>query len=148
MHRVKLIFIILFTSFSAYTYTHLISDDIIGTWLVSSGDAKVSIFKTGSYYYGKIDWLRKPNTPEGKPKVDENNPDPSLRSRHILGLLLLKGFEYAEKDHQWINGEIYDPKNGKTYSCKISMSDKNTLEVRGFIGISLIGRTEKWTRSE
>lgn len=148
MNRIKLIFIILFTSFSAYTHTRISSDDVIGTWLVSSGDAKVTIFKTGPYYYGKIAWLRKPNTPEGNPKVDENNPDPSLRSRHILGLLLLKGFEYSEQDKQWVNGEIYDPKNGKNYSCKISMSSPNNLEVRGFIGISLIGRTEKWTRSE
>jgi uncharacterized protein (DUF2147 family) len=148
MKRLKLIFIILFTSFSAYTHSDFASEDIIGTWLVASGDAKVTIFKTGNYFYGKVSWLRNPNNPQGKPKEDEKNPEEKQRSRHIMGLLLLKGFEYNDKDQQWVNGEIYDPKNGKTYSCKITMPDRNTLDVRGFIGISLIGRTDKWTRSE
>jgi uncharacterized protein (DUF2147 family) len=59
--------------------------------------------------------------------------------------LILRGFVSTE-NNLWENGKIYDPKNGKDYSCKITMIDNNKLDVRGFIGISLLGRTETWTR--
>jgi uncharacterized protein (DUF2147 family) len=55
------------------------------------------------------------------------------------------GFRFAEKNN-WEEGNIYDPKNGNTYSCTIKMTSSNTIEVRGFIGVSLIGRTDTWTR--
>jgi len=123
-------------------------DEITGIWLTHTQTAKVTIFGSGKYYYGKITWLKEHNRPDGKPKYDEHNPDSKLKSRPIFGLLLLSGFEYDANSKQWINGEIYDPKNGKTYSCKLTLTDKNTLEVRGYVGISLIGRTEVWKRSE
>ena len=124
------------------------SNDIIGVWLTHTKKSKITIFKSGNSFYGKVSWMQNSNTDDNKPKVDEKNPDEKLRSRHIFGLLILKGFEYDEKNKQWVNGEIYDPKNGKTYSCKMTLVNNNTLEVHGYIGISLIGRTETWTRSE
>ncbi len=130
------------------SHVHNKGDEIVGTWYTSTKNAKVSIFKTGNMFYGKIIWLKNPNEDDNKPKVDKNNPDEKLRSRHISGMLILKSFEFNTSDNNWQNGEIYDPKNGKTYSCKLTLSNQNTLEVRGFIGISLIGRTEIWTRTE
>ncbi len=130
------------------SHVHNTGDEIVGTWYTSTKNAKVSIFKTGNMFYGKIIWLKNPNEDDNKPKVDKNNPDEKLRSRHISGMLILKSFEFNTSDNNWQNGEIYDPKNGKTYSCKLTLSNQNTLEVRGFIGISLIGRTEVWTRTE
>ena len=76
--------------------------------------------------------------------MDKNNPDKSKRNTPLMGYLLLKNFIFD--DGIWKDGTIYDPENGKTYSCKITMKDKNTLDVRGFIGISLIGRTDVWKR--
>jgi uncharacterized protein (DUF2147 family) len=63
--------------------------------------------------------------------------------------MLLKDFEFDGKD-EWEDGKIYDPKNGKTYSCYIEFKDetKNLLKVRGYIGFSMIGRTTYWTRVE
>jgi uncharacterized protein (DUF2147 family) len=49
-------------------------------------------------------------------------------------------------DNVWDDGKIYDPKNGSTYDCTITMINNNTIEVRGYIGISIIGRTDTWTR--
>ena len=46
----------------------------------------------------------------------------------------------------WAKGTIYDPEDGKTYKCKMTLTDPKTLGVRGYIGISLIGRTTVWTR--
>jgi uncharacterized protein (DUF2147 family) len=125
-------------------------DDIVGDWKNGEGTGVVQIFKTTSgHYAGKIIWLKEPIDPDtGKPKLDKRNPDESKRTVATLGLVNLKAFTYNAEKKQWENGTIYDPKKGKQYSCKINMEGSNTLKVRGFIGISLIGRTDTWTRQE
>jgi uncharacterized protein (DUF2147 family) len=120
-------------------------DELLGTWLVGTKKAKVLIEKKEDKYYGKIIWLQEPNKPDGTPKKDQNNPDKSKRNNPIIGLKLIKGFEY-KGNNVWENGKIYDPENGKEYSCIITLKDKNTIDVRGYIGISLIGRTDTWTK--
>lgn len=121
------------------------TDDITGVWLTENGKAHVKIEKIGAKYFGRIIWLKEPNNEEGKPKMDKNNTDPKLRTAPLLGIRLLKDFQYKGKG-LWENGTIYDPENGKTYSCKITMKDKDVLNIRGFIGVSLIGRTSVWKR--
>ncbi|WP_143960862.1 DUF2147 domain-containing protein [Litoribacter populi] len=121
------------------------ADDIKGVWYNTEKDAKVEIFKEGDKYFGKIVWLKEPEE-NGQPKVDKNNSDKSKRDRPIMGMRLLRDFEFDGK--AWEDGTIYDPKEGKTYSCIIKMKNPNTLEVRGYVGISLIGRTVEWTRAE
>lgn len=120
------------------------ADDIIGTWLTGGKEpAKIQVYKSGDKYYGKIVWLKFPET-NGLPRLDANNPDKSKRSQQILGLVNLKNFSFAEDE--WEGGKIYDPESGKTYNCIISLKDRSTLKVRGYVGISLLGRTELWTR--
>ena len=119
-------------------------DDIVGTWLAGENKAKIQIYKSGDKYYGKIIWLREP-LKDGKPKVDSRNPDPKLRSNPIVGLVVLRNFVFD--DGEWLSGQVYDPSSGKEYSCKITMPNRNTMKVRGFIGISLLGRTEIWKRA-
>jgi uncharacterized protein (DUF2147 family) len=62
-----------------------------------------------------------------------------------MGLLLLRDFVF-DGDDTWEDGEIYNPKEGKTYSCKITFDEKDKIKVRGYIGISLFGKTVYWTR--
>jgi uncharacterized protein (DUF2147 family) len=122
------------------------ADAIVGVWKTGEGTAMVKIYKSGDNYQGRVVWLKEPNDPEtGKPKVDKNHPDAANHSRPILGLVNIWGFKYTE-DKTWDDGNIYDPKNGNTYSCTIRMLNANTIEVRGYIGVSLIGRTDTWTR--
>ena len=121
-------------------------DAIQGVWKTGEGNAMVRIYKNGDKYQGKVVWLKEPIDPEtGKPKVDKFHPDEASRTRPVLGLINVWGFVYQEKN-VWSEGNIYDPKNGNTYSCTIKMVNPNTIEVRGFIGVSLIGRTDTWTR--
>lgn len=127
-------------------------EDILGVWNTEHNDAKVEIFKCGEKYCGKIVWLKDPNYPlnskegtPGTPKFDHNNPDPSLRSRPVTGLQFMRDFAY-KGDNVWKDGRLYDPEKGKTYSGKMTLVSQNELDLRGFIGISLIGRTSKWTR--
>lgn len=122
-------------------------DAIERIWYNQEKTAKVQIFKaTDGKYYGKIVWLKEPNNEEGKPKVDKNNPDIAKKSTPLMGLQLLKGFK-KDGDNEYADGTIYDPKNGKTYSCKITRKGE-TLDVRGYVGISLIGRTTTWTKAD
>ena len=121
-------------------------DQIEGLWYNHEKTAKVEISKAADgKFYGKVVWLKEP-LKNGKPKVDELNKDEKLRSRPRLGLPVLTGFEKDGND-KYTNGNIYDPNNGKTYSCKITYKGK-TLDIRGYIGISLFGRTTTFTRAE
>jgi uncharacterized protein (DUF2147 family) len=122
------------------------ADDIVGTWLTHGNKpAKIQIYNAGGQYHGKIVFLQFP-LENGRPMVDKNNPDKSRQGEPLLGLELLSGFGF-DKD-EWSGGRIYDPESGKTYSCTISLKDPRTLKVRGYVGISLFGRTEVWTRVE
>ncbi len=125
------------------------ADKIKGIWLTGNGKAKVKIYDCDGKYCGKIVWLKNPYEDDGSEKLDKENPDDKLKKRPILGLHLLTDFEYDE-DLEWEDGEIYDPESGKTYSCVINMDEENpnSLDVRGYIGFSLIGRTDVWTRSK
>lgn len=117
---------------------------IIGQWYTTDKGAIVEIYQCGDKLCGKIIWLKEPNKDNGTPKTDENNPDAKKHNDPIIGMNMLKGF-VADGDDEWEDGEIYDPKSGKTYSANMEL-DGEILEVRGYVGISLFGRTEKWTR--
>lgn len=121
-------------------------DRLVGVWEPSNGKARVKIDKIGSKYFGRIVWLKEPNDPDtGEPKTDKNNPDPTLRDAPLRGYRMLKDFVY-DGDDEWSGGTIYDPENGNTYDCVITMTDENTLDIRGYIGISAFGRTDVWKR--
>ncbi len=121
------------------------ADEIVGIWETPGEDnGRIEIYKNGNKYHGRIVWLKKP-IENGKYRVDENNPDPGLRSNPVVGLDILKGFVFDGED-EWNDGKIYDPANGKTYSCFMELDAPDKLKVRGFIGFSLLGRTEYWSR--
>lgn len=118
-------------------------DAILGIWFNEEKDAKIKVYKENGKFYGKIVWHK---TGDDISPYDENNPDPELQKRKKLGLIILNDFE--ADDGKWEDGTIYDPKSGKTYSCVIKLQKDGSLNVRGYIGISLIGRTTVWTKAE
>ena len=130
------------------------ADAIVGLWRTAPGEdgaAIIEIVRDGDRYRGTIVWLEKPvygpdEERPGQPKVDLENPDPKLRERPVLGLPLLEGFVWNARKHRWEGGTIYDPSNGKTYRCHLTLKDHDTLKVRGYIGFSMLGRTEIWHR--
>ncbi len=121
--------------------------NIHGTWLSGdgSGDGWIDVTVTPAGLSGVIEGSA--NADEGRPDTDEKNPDPALRNRPLIGLQLFEGFDYAGNG-RWTGGTIYDPNSGKTYRCIVTYVDHNTLKVRGYIGVSLLGRTETWTRKQ
>ncbi len=119
-------------------------DTPLGTWMNEEKEARFEIFRCGNKLCGKITWLKEPLR-NGKPKLDDQNPQPKLKSRPILGMVFMQDFEY-QGNNKWDDGTIYDPKSGKTYSCYLKVIGPDKLEVKGYIGISLIGRTQVWSR--
>ena len=114
-----------------------------GTWLSGDGEGWIEIARTGDGLSGVI--KGSPNADDNRPDRDEKNPDPALRQRPLTGLELFSGFNY-DGDGRWTGGMIYDPNSGKTYRCIITWVDGNTLKVRGYIGVPMLGRTETWKR--
>ncbi|MCF7790857.1 MAG: DUF2147 domain-containing protein [Victivallales bacterium] len=117
------------------------SDSIIGKWLDHSekhGDSIIKVFKKNNRFFGKIIKMKNDK------QLDEKNPDKSKRNLPLLKKVILKNFKYEDK--KWKGGTIYDPKNGKTYSCQMWLENNDTLKLRGYIGVSLLGRTETWKR--
>jgi uncharacterized protein (DUF2147 family) len=135
-----LMLLFLAVSFSAFAQN---KDAIIGKWLNPSGEGQIEIYKKGDKYYGKLAWMKEPNL-NGKPKLDSKNPDENLKKRALLNLEILKDFVYDGS--KWTDGTIYDPKSGKTYSCNLSLKSTDVLNVRGYVGISLLGRSETFRR--
>jgi uncharacterized protein (DUF2147 family) len=120
------------------------SDPIIGKWQNPSGEGRIEIYKKGEKYFGKLYWLKEPNDARGNIKKDVKNPDKNLQSRQVQGLEILTNFSKDGNVYQ--DGKIYDPKTGKTYSCKMTLQGTDKLDIRGYVGVSLFGRTESWKR--
>ncbi|HEX8357620.1 MAG TPA: DUF2147 domain-containing protein [Segetibacter sp.] len=140
----KKLFLATLTLFTLAGFTTSNEDSIIGVWANASNKGHLQLYKQNGKYYGKIVWLQKPNDETGKPKVDKHNPDDRRKKQPLLGLVMLKDFVYEKGE--WTDGKIYNPHDGKEYDCNMKLKDEKTLAVRGYLGFSLLGKTEKFTR--
>jgi uncharacterized protein (DUF2147 family) len=137
---------------SSYVWAN--GDQIVGSWTTPDDKAVVEIYQQDGQYFGKFVSLKEPTYAvgnadglDGQVKVDSNNPDVTQHTQPIIGLVMLNSMTYAgeKKDkHNWKGGTIYDPGNGKYYKCTITLNADGTLDLRGYIGISLFGRTQTW----
>ena len=138
---------------------------ITGYWLKETDDplksAVIEIYPDGDGFDGRVVRLKHPRFVEGETsvtgevvpaervgtiKTDVLNPVEVLRDRPIEGMKIIDGFQ-RDDDRRWKGATIYNPEDGKTYACKAELSrDGQTLEVRGFIGFSLLGRSQTWQR--
>ncbi len=119
------------------------SDEIIGIWLTQDMEAKVEIYKLNKTYFGKIIWLKKPINPKtDKPWLDKENKNSTKRQQTIIGSKMLWEFKYS--DGEYVNGSIYDSRDGETYSGKLWLENNNSLKMRGYWGF--LYSTETWKR--
>ena len=123
------------------------ADKIVGQWKTIDDETNkpksiVEIYEKEGTYYGKIVKLFREPTEDQNPKCDKCSGD--KKDKLILGMQILTGLK-KDSETKWVDGDILDPKNGKTYSCKAEViEDGKKLKLRGFIGISLLGRTQTW----
>lgn len=123
---------------------NMFSQSITGVWETiddKTGDPKshVEIYKKGNKYYGKVVKL----LPAATTKVCNDCPG-DKKGKSLLNLDIL--WDMKPDGAKLTGGEIVDPADGSVYRCKISLEGKNKLAVRGYIGISLLGRTQYWKR--
>ena len=121
------------------------TDPVFGRWLVKDGEAVIEISRCGDEACGRVVWLQAPWDASGSPKRDIQNPDPAQRSRPLCGLRLIEGLSPAG-DGSWEDGTIYSARDGRTYGFEITPEGPGRLHVRGYIGISLLGGSQTWTR--
>jgi uncharacterized protein (DUF2147 family) len=135
----------IFLSIAILCITSTFSQSVIGKWKTiddETGEAKsiVEIYENGGKVYGKVieifEEKRKNDVCKECSGVDKNKP--------IQGMVILRGL--TKDDDEYSGGKIIDPKNGKTYKCTIALESKDKLKVRGYIGFSLIGRSQYWVR--
>ena len=142
MKKITTTLLFSFVGLLAFSQTNA---DIVGEWYNAEKDAVITLFEENESVSGKITWMQFPNDDNGNPKTDPLNPDENLKSRARMGMVMMSGFAY-DSDSVWDDGELYDPKKGKTYSGMMTLKDKNTIDLRGYIGFSFIGRSSTWTR--
>jgi uncharacterized protein (DUF2147 family) len=118
-------------------------DACLGEWWTADKGAKITVLKCDRFYCGKLSWIK--DDPEA---LDTKNPDPAKRTNKVLGSIMIWDMKYNSSKDRWDGGKIYDANNGSTYSAWMKLDGQNKLQLRGYVGISLLGRTETWTRVE
>ncbi len=120
------------------------SQEIVGQWQTyddetNENKALIEIYAEGERYYAKIveSYVKGSSGICEKCEGDKKN-------KPIKGLVIIEGLE--KDDDEYNGGTILDPENGKTYKCYIELEEANKLKVRGYIGFSLLGRTQYWRR--
>ena len=144
MKKIRIILLLcLFTVAKTFAQTPE-ADKILGVWLSEDKTGKIDVYKSEGKYFGKLIWGKTMYEPGGiTSRKDVKNKDEKLRSRNLKDLIMLYDFTYH--DGAWDGGQIYDPYSGKTYRCSLKLKDSK-LNIRGYIGVSLFGRTSVWER--
>lgn len=146
MHR-RNILLLLFCLTVCPVFGQIKGNDIVGRWLTEGGKGAIEIYYERGRYYGKLVWLRQPKDEEGKPATDIKNPDKSLRTRKLLGILILDSFVYDEEEREWNQGKVYNPDMGHDATGIITLIEKDVLKVKGYVGFKWISKSETWTRT-
>jgi uncharacterized protein (DUF2147 family) len=123
-------------------------DRICGKWRSDKKNCIVQVFKDGEDYKAKLLWFDNSDEP-GKPmdsRTDIKNPDVNLRSRKLIGMLVLEDLEYKAKSDSWENGLIYDAQTGKKWSSSATLTPEGSLKVTGYWHFKFIGRTMSFHR--
>lgn len=125
--------IIAMLGWTTFAFAQTSASDIIGEYWINNQSGKIEIFERQGQYFGKIVWRE-------EVIKDSKNPDPSLRNRSVIGIEFIKNFQFDGSKYK--GGTVYSIENGKTYSGKLWLEDQGqTLKMRGFIGVALLGKT-------
>jgi uncharacterized protein (DUF2147 family) len=117
-----------------------------GFWVTPDHGAVVNITPCDSGLCGHIVGLRTDRNPTDIPK-DDHNPDPTKRGNPRCGLVLMGGLKPVKgSTTEWEDGWVYDPESGHTFTGEMHLEGPDTLKLRGYLGISLLGQTQVWTR--
>lgn len=111
---------------------------IVGEWWSEERDGRIQFFKakTGTYT-GRLVWSK-------KPRPDTENPNAKLRSRPVVGIILIWKLRF--EDGEYVDGYVYNPEDGGTYRIEAEVLGPNAVKIRGYMGLSLFGQSQVWKR--
>lgn len=116
--------------------------NVAGIWWSPRKDAKIEFyFDNNNALTGRLIAMPTRTAQD----TDVKNPETRLRTRRVLGLLIFTGFRQESKT-RWVDGKVYDPETGGTFSSQISLEDNERVIVRGYLGLPMFGRNETFTR--
>ena len=115
-----------------------------GQWTAAEGKSRVRVAACGKNLCGTVAWLREPNDENGKPKVDKQNANASLRTRPLIGIPILLSMAPDGAD-RW-KGSIYNAEDGKTYSASFTLTGPNQAQVQGCVA-AIFCKSQTWTRN-
>ncbi|MDO4728527.1 MAG: DUF2147 domain-containing protein [Bacteroidota bacterium] len=131
--------------FFALATSYMNAQSVIGKWKTTddkTGEDKsiVEIYEKDGKIYGKVIEILNPAKKDAKCDKCKG----SDKDKPILGLTIIKGL--SKDGSEWSDGQILDPNEGKLYKCTVSLNGADKLDVRGYVGVSLLGRTQTWVR--
>jgi len=143
-HRFLLSLFFLVLGFLYAAPTKAQENALLGLWMTEDKTGIVEFYQCeGSQYCGRFYWLEKDSA--DKPSLDFRNADPKLKQRPLCGMTFLGGFTDAGQ-HHYEDGWIYSPRHGSMFSAQIDLKDHDTLQLRGFVFMPLLGGTQEWKR--
>lgn len=120
------------------------SPESMGTYLTEEGDARIRFAPCATGMCGTIVSLQEPNTPDGRPKTDVNNPDPAKRARPLIGLDIVTGMQPdGEKRYK---GTVYNAENGKVYTAYVTFDSPTTVKLEGCVLGGIICGSQTWSK--
>ena len=131
------------TAMAGASVPALAAPPVEGFWLTEKRKAVIELYGCGAHLCGRIAWLGEPRAEDGSLRRDRDNPDPSRRDRPWCGLTVITGLESSGKGG-WEGGQFYYPKHGRSYRIRLR-AEGRTLNVRAYLGVPLLGRSETWT---
>lgn len=117
----------------------------VGKWWVEGNESQIEIYEKDGKLFGRIAWTLRKFEDDGREKLDYKNPDKSLRNRHIQSFDFITDLVKVD-GQKYCNGSLYNPKDGRTYSCEIELKSENKLRLKGYIGHPMLGKNVLWDR--
>ena len=121
------------------------ANDATGIWRMENGRVTVMVSSCGGNLCGTVVGHKKPRDDKGNPRLDKENPNPSLRGRPVIGLTILSNMKPRGEGY-W-TGTIYNPDDGNTYSSNMTLQSEDTMRVRGCVA-GVFCRSMKFIRVE
>jgi uncharacterized protein (DUF2147 family) len=119
-------------------------DEILGEWWTENNEGRISMTRDKEGFYRGTTTCCAKKDKQGNVILDVNNPNPSLRTRDPIGMILIWKLKF--EDGEYVDGHVYNPRDGKSYRIQMTMVDNETVKIRGYMGIPLLGQTQVWKR--